>query len=73
MLSQTRLRFNRVQNRPKIGFQPQKKRRVKANSVPVKNKIPNAETLAAMAELEAGKGFRVHSVKELFTQLEMDN
>ena len=73
MSPQIQSRFNRVQHKPKIGFQPQRKRRVKANSVPVNNKMPNAETRAAMAELEEGKGFHARSIRELFTQLEMED
>lgn len=33
------------------------------------NKIPNAETVAAMDELKAGKGTKFNSVEELFNSI----
>ncbi|MDB2514128.1 type II toxin-antitoxin system RelB/DinJ family antitoxin [Alphaproteobacteria bacterium] len=39
---------------------------VQQRGLPFEVKIPNAETIAAIEELEAGKGIRVNSVEELF-------
>ena len=35
--------------------------------------IPNAETIAAIKELRAGKGYKAHSVEELMAALHDDN
>ncbi|MBL6601221.1 MAG: type II toxin-antitoxin system RelB/DinJ family antitoxin [Candidatus Puniceispirillum sp.] len=39
---------------------------VQQRGLPFEVKIPNAETIAAIEELETGKGIRVNSVEELF-------
>jgi len=39
---------------------------VQQRGLPFEVKIPNAETIAAIEKLEAGKGIRVNSVEELF-------
>jgi DNA-damage-inducible protein J len=39
---------------------------VQQRGLPFELKIPNAETIAAIEELETGKGIRVNSVEELF-------
>jgi len=45
-------------------------RRIAAEQrMPFEVKVPNAETREAIAELEAGKGKRVHSIGELFEEL----
>ncbi|MGH8477898.1 MAG: type II toxin-antitoxin system RelB/DinJ family antitoxin [Methylococcales bacterium] len=41
-------------------------------TVPAALKIPNAETLAAMREVELGDLPRFHSVQELFDELEKE-
>jgi DNA-damage-inducible protein J len=41
--------------------------------LPFAVKVPNAETRAAIAELEAGKGNKSHSVKELMAALNADD
>jgi len=41
-------------------------------SLPFEVKIPNAETLAAMAELKGGKGHEAKSVKEMLARLKGD-
>jgi len=41
--------------------------------LPFSVKVPNAETLNAITELEAGKGQRFNSVDELFADLDEDN
>lgn len=41
--------------------------------LPFEVKVPNATTLRAMAELEAGKGKRVKSLKALMEDLNADN
>ena len=38
---------------------------VSQRGLPFEVKIPNAETIAAIEELEAGNGIRVSSIKEL--------
>ena len=38
---------------------------VSQRGLPFEVKIPNAETIAAIEELEAGKGIRVSSIEEL--------
>jgi hypothetical protein len=40
---------------------------------PVRVKKPNAETLAAIVELEAGKGKKAASVAEMVASLQRDN
>jgi hypothetical protein len=40
---------------------------------PIRVKKPNAETLAAMEELEAGKGERAASVAEMMAKLNADD
>ena len=39
---------------------------VQQRGLPFEVKIPNAETISAIEELETGKGIRVNSVEELF-------
>jgi DNA-damage-inducible protein J len=39
---------------------------VQQRGLPFEVKIPNAKTIAAIEELETGKGIRVNSVEELF-------
>ena len=39
---------------------------VQQRGLPFELKIPNAETIAAIEELETGMGIRVNSVEELF-------
>jgi DNA-damage-inducible protein J len=39
---------------------------VQQRGLPFEVKIPNAETIAAIEELETGKGIGVNSVEELF-------
>ena len=43
---------------------------VQQRGLPFEVKIPNAETIAAIEELETGKGIRVNSVEELFDDAE---
>ena len=38
---------------------------ISQRGLPFEVKIPNAETIAAIEELEAGKGIRVSSIEEL--------
>ena len=39
---------------------------VRQRGLPFEVKIPNAETIAAIEELEAGKGIKANSLEELF-------
>ena len=40
--------------------------------MPFELKIPNATTIAAMEEIEAGKGIRVNNFQELLEEIERD-
>jgi DNA-damage-inducible protein J len=42
-------------------------------TLPFEVKVPNAETVAAMQELERGEGVRFGSVAELMTELNADD
>lgn len=41
--------------------------------LPFEIKVPNAETLQAMAELEAGEGHKSYSVAEFMAELNADD
>jgi antitoxin component of RelBE/YafQ-DinJ toxin-antitoxin module len=41
--------------------------------MPFEIKVPNQETLEAMAELEAGKGYKCDTVEELMAALNADD
>ena len=43
------------------------------SGIPFELKIPNAETRAAMEELEAGKGHRYKNFKEVLKELDEDD
>jgi DNA-damage-inducible protein J len=43
---------------------------VRQRGLPFEVKIPNAETIAAIEELEAGKGVRVNSLEDLLDDVD---
>ena len=43
---------------------------VRQRGLPFEVKIPNAETMAAIEELEAGKGVRVNSLEDLLDDVD---
>ena len=45
----------------------------KEKAVPFDIKVPNEETLAAMAKLKAGKGRRAATVRQLIADLNADD